>query len=157
MFISNKLGSFFSLVGFQTGEPRGLNESGGRPECLAWEEAASEGTLLQLLALSPPSAPHNLWICFNPWWTQPERTFQTPDTSSPRPSTSTDHWLFPAISRPPYMDRSLTLTYSNKCCALIMRMRGAASSLSTHVFFSPSDHYRYWKSEFICRPKLLLR
>lgn len=98
MFISNKCGSFFSSVGFQTAESRCLNESGGRPECLAWEEAASEATLLQLLALSPPSAPHNLWICFNPWWPQPERTFQNPNAGSLRPSTSTDHWLFPAIS-----------------------------------------------------------
>lgn len=98
MFISGKLGSFFSSVGFQTAKPWCLNESGGRPERLAWEEAASEATLLQLLALSPPSAPHNLWIHFSPWWPQPEWAFQNPGTGSRRPSTSTDHWLFPAIS-----------------------------------------------------------
>ncbi|XDV50558.1 hypothetical protein PO909_019601 [Leuciscus waleckii] len=50
----------------------GFNEAGQKPAALDQEDVESDRALLQLLTLSPPSGAHELWICFNPWWPQPE-------------------------------------------------------------------------------------
>lgn len=61
---------FLSSVNYQT--TSGFNEAGQRPAALDREDVESDRAPFQLLTLSPPSGAHELWICFNPWWPQPE-------------------------------------------------------------------------------------
>ncbi|KAA0718139.1 O-acetyl-ADP-ribose deacetylase MACROD2 [Triplophysa tibetana] len=62
----------------------GYNEAGQRP-ALVREDVESDHTLFQLLALSPPSGAHELWICFNPLWPQPEGPCKRPTNQLLRP------------------------------------------------------------------------
>lgn len=61
---------FLSSVNYQT--TSGFDEAGRRPTALDQEDIESDHALFQLLTLSPPSGAHELWLCFNPWWPQPE-------------------------------------------------------------------------------------
>lgn len=96
LHVAGILRLFLSSVNYQAGS--GFNEAGQRP-ALVREDVESDHTLFQLLALSPPSGAHELWICFNPWWPQPEGPCKRPTNQLLRPDRRRLRWGSRTISR----------------------------------------------------------